>query len=428
MPTLQDIELKLDDYLLLPDKSVVKLLAAFCIGIRLPTPQPWLFLAAGSSHGKTELLTLLKYIPGYTQVDDLTKNTLISGAKSYEGNNSLLARVPEGGFLMFSDFTTLLAKNKDELAAIMGQLRPVYDGEFTKATGNAAQSTTIKKKIGLLGGCTDVIYTKAADFADMGQRMLIFHLPMTDNYEVGRFNFAHRKKNRKEQQEELRRMMSDYIKSFPVSSKYEDLPDFDEQTELDILDIAHLAVSARSVVEREQYDRDHKQKSRLSPEGIGRVQKQLMSVAYGLMLQNPDKQLNSHDRKILYKLGLDCIDPRRREVLQLLTTYQMGGDINRIADGIRYHRDTTKIFVEDLFTLGLVEKSTLLVGARGRKDVYKIKEPFGTIMTRFENIKVVKEELPESEEEKLEKAQATPMDEPDWMAQAVTAAKEVNMP
>lgn len=396
MATLQDIYNKIDEYLLLPDKNVLKLLAAFWIANRLPVDPPWLFITSGSSTGKTELLKLLELCPGYYALDDLTGNSLLSGMRKTDQSASLLHRLNDGDYLVFSDFTTMLSKNKEELSAILGKLRVVFDGKANRVTGGTESEIKWEGKVGLLAASTTAIYSKTEDYAEVGQRMIIYHQPTPDDYEVGRFRFRHRKKDKKQITKELQELFNEYLTSIPIPVSSENLPDFDEQTEDDILDIAHLAVSARSPLQRDKFSRNKTLTGREDKEGIGRVMGQLMTISYGLMLQNPDHKLSGDDRKLLYKIGLDCIDPRRRELLRVLTEFQYGGDLDAIAEQIDYPKETTLVMVEDLVALRMVVRKKVPT-QYGNKISYMLKDKYKDIMARFEGIQMRDEALPEAE-------------------------------
>lgn len=383
---------KVDDYLLMHDKSVIKLLCAFAIACKMPIVPPWLFLVGGSSTGKSQLLLLLEGVPGNTPVDDMTGNTLLSGIKKFDGSPSLLDQLPQnGGFLMFSDFTVMLSKNPEELSKILGQLRVVFDGKFTKRTGGVVDKAAWEGKAGLIAASTTDLYYKTEEYAEVGQRMVICHLPQPSNQEVGKFKFAHGKDDRKALRKEIQTMMRDYIANIPVPNDAADLPDFDPQTQQDIIDIADLAVTARSPVGREKYSREKEQTGKRDPEGIGRVQEQLMTLAYGLMVQNEGNLILPEDKKILYGIALDCIELNKRKALSTLTEFAYGGDTNQVADVMELGKSGSERHLDDLRTVGLLEKRKSII--RGGQPTYILKDKWRDIMARFENIEVKNEPL-----------------------------------
>lgn len=395
MATLQEIENQIDQYLYLPDKSIIKLLCAFALTCRLPIPPLWLFIACGSSTGKTELLNLLEKVEGWYALDDLTENSMLSGMKRHDVSASLLDRLPKEGFIVFKDFTTMLSKNKDTLGAIMGKLRVIYDGSYKRETGGQVESKEWIGKVSLLAAGTGTIYSKTEEFNEMGTRSVVFKLSEVDDYDVGEFMYQHQKDDRKKQKDDLQNMMRDYINQFKVPTKYDELPVISKEVWKDLTDIAHLASTARSPVEREKYGSSRRQTMIHQKEGMGRLFGQLKAAAYGLMLQNPGQELLNADRKMLYQIGLDCIDPRRRHVLQTLTRFSYGGDTHQIGDATGYEKATTDTFVEDLFAHKLLDKHR-----SGQKTTYTIKDKYRAIMSRFENIAPEEKELPQSEDSK----------------------------
>lgn len=384
----------MDEYLLLPTKGVVKLLCSFGLSCYLPTQPPWLFIVGGPSTGKTELISLLEGLPGYFPIDNLSNNALLSGMKRHDKSASLLHRVPKiGGFLVFSDFTTMLSKRQEDLSDILGQLRVVFDGKATKHTGGQEETIAWEGKVGLLAGCTTSLYYKTEDYAEVGQRMIIYHMDRADNRAVGRFKFDKAKSDRKALKAEIQALIVDIIENTDIPKQMSELPDFDEQTKNDLIDIAHLAVTARSPINRNKYSREKTQETIEDQEGIGRVLGQLMNTAQSLMVLNQDGTLHQEDRKILYQMGLDCIDPRKRAILQTLTQYSYGGDIDAIASTIRYEKDITLRMLGDLFSLGMTEQAKNLYGSGGSKIMYSLKSEFKDIMSRFEGIEVEEKEL-----------------------------------
>lgn len=390
---LEQLNKLMDEYLMLPSKGVVKLLCSFGIACFLPTQSPWLFIVGGPSTGKTELIKLLEGLPGFFPIDNLSGNALLSGMKRSDTSASLLHRTPkEGGFLVFSDFTTMLAKRQEDLSDILGQLRVVFDGRATKHTGGQEETVQWEGKLGLLAGCTTSLYYKTEDYAEVGQRMIIYHMEQPDNRLVGKFKFRKIKTDRKALTKQIQDLVADIVATTKIPTSMSELPDFDEQTENDLIDIADLAVTARSPINRNKYSREKTQESKEDKEGIGRVLGQLMNVAHSLMVLNEDMKLYPEDRKILYQIGLDCIDPRKRVILQALTQYSYGGDVDAITNTTLYEKEITQRMLGDLFSLGMIDQQKNYYGGMN-KVIYTLKPHYKEIMSRFEGIEIEDKKL-----------------------------------
>lgn len=398
MPTLAEIEIQLDSYLFLPQKDIIKLICGFCLTCGLPVAPLWLFIAAGSSAGKTMIIELFEGVPGFTQVDNMTGNSLQSGMKRHDKSSSFLQRLQPNAFIVFKDFTVMMSKNPEVLAEIMGQLRIVYDGSSVKLTGGLEENQKWTGKVSMLGAGTGVLYSKNDQFADMGQRMVIYNFEQADDYDISNFLYEHKKDDRKAMKTGLQTMIKDYVASIPVSEKFEDLPDIDRQTWDDLTDIAHLATTARSPVERNKYSRTNEVMNKGFKEAFTRMFGQILVAAYGLILQNPDGKLTQSDRKLLFKLGLDCIDPRRRKVLQALTKFNLGGGLEEIATEISYTKGSAEVFIEDLVIHNMITKERA-VHFNGHRTVYKIVDRYRNILQKFDGIIPEDKALPGGEAE-----------------------------
>lgn len=383
--TLPELENKINNYMLLEDKNVLKLMLAFCLSCKLPISPLWLFIAAGSSAGKTMLIELFELVSGFTQVDNMTTNSLQSGMRKTDSSSSFLQRIPANGFIVFKDFTVMMSKNPEVLAEIMGQLRIVYDGSSVKITGGQQESQKWVGKVSMLGAGTGVLYSKNEQFADMGQRMLIYNFEQADDYAISDFLYSHQKDDRKAMKLELQELIKEYVVSITVPDKIEAMPQIERETWDDLTDIAHLATTARSPVERNKYSRSNEIINKGFKEAFTRMFNQLLVAAYGLMLQNADGSLTQTDRKLLFKLGLDCIDPKRRLVLQALTKFNLGGGLDEIAEEIGFTKGSAEMFTEDLYVFKMLEKQRVPYHS-GHKVIYKITDKYRSIMQKFEHI------------------------------------------
>jgi hypothetical protein len=124
-----------------PDLEALEIVLGFLGAYYLHEPAPlWLHIVAPPGAGKTAL-AMAPVMLGYHDfwdLDSLTSRTLISGlakGKDKGKANSYLHRVGYYGLIYMSDFTTLLAKDYREVAAIAGQLRRIWDGKYSAPTG-----------------------------------------------------------------------------------------------------------------------------------------------------------------------------------------------------------------------------------------------------------------------------------------------------
>lgn len=402
MINFQELEAKVDAYMLMTDRGILRLLLAFVLARKLPAEPPFLFIIGSSSGGKTKLIQLFTKIKGYTEMGDLTANTFLSGLKRSDKETSLLHTLDANSFLVFKDWTTILSKYKEQMGALMGQLREIYDGSFNKRTGHG-DNLQWKGKVSLLAGVTTAMYVHQKDMADMGERMLYYHLKQPNNLELGRWLMTHRKRDEKKLEAELQDAIAAFELSRSIPSSPEELPDFDDSTEEELIEIAYLATGARSPIERKQYDRNERITMAHDREQIGRFLKQLRVIAYGLCLLNDDGVLTPRDKSILYRIGLDSIPITRKWVLDALTENKQGGNLHQLADYLKYPSESVEKWVEDLVALGLVHNNTQYFKG-GSVKTYKIVQEYANIISKFENIEVKDKALPASEQDKIEES------------------------
>lgn len=402
--------------MLVKDPGIIRLMCAFCVGCRLPLPPPWIFIVSSSGGGKTKFIQLLELVDGYFEIDDLTANTLLSGMKRHDAPPSLLHRLPVNGFLVFKDFTTILSKYKEQMAVLMGQLRMVYDGKMVKHTGQGDElAWNPDKAPGLLAGVTTKIYSTSRDWADMGERMIMYHMRQPDNMEVGEW-IINQKRDEKAIETELKGVFREYVNSIEIPTDVKLLPDMDAETKRDLVQIAYLTVESRSAIERTQNGYKRRMDMKHDKEMMGRFLKQLINLGYALMLMNPDGKLSPSDRKILYKIGLDSIPQQRFEVMTALTANRLGGDVSQIAEFLGYPNDTIEERVEDLVALGILRVNTHFIGGSGKKKTYQIEDKFMTIISKFEGIQPEDKSLPETEDQQITPPEnPPPANVPDFM-------------
>jgi len=370
--------------MLLADDGVVKLLCAYVVSIRLPIPPPWLFLLGASSGGKSMLLNSLAKVRGFKSLDDVSSASFISGARSGGQEMSLLFEIPKNSFLVFKDFTTILSKQKEARGAIIGLLRKIYDGELDKKTGNISETQHWEGKIGVLGGSTSSFYTKMSEFADMGERTLAYIFKQPPKRELGKRIFKDGL-NDFEAKDVMRAAFKAYLddSGIIIPEKPADLPDFDEQTQEDILDLAELTTTARSSVEREVFDKDHPIIATHFEEQIARFQKELMAMAYGFMVLNKHDYGNStllpQDKKTLFNMALDTIPYNRRQVLTTLTRMGGSGTTKNLGKAIGLDNTSVKIAIGDLQAHKMATFTTGI-----KSDTWELLPKWQEIITKFE--------------------------------------------
>jgi hypothetical protein len=376
--TLSELETIVKQHMLLADEGVVKLLCAFVIAQRMETSPPWLFLVGASSGGKSMLLKALRNVQGYYALDDLTANTFVSGQQKKTGSAdspSLLDEFTNQSFIVLKDFTTILSKDKETKKTVIGQLRKIYDGDFSKRYGNGVE-VKYEGKLGVLAGVTTKIYTTWGEYADMGERFLMYYFRQPDRHEMG-----YRVLDDSDDvagDTALTEAFTTFIEGVAVP---ETLPLLDDDAKKAIVDLAEMATRARSGVERNEQSRKQEMKFAHDAEMPARFIKQLRSLAFGLIAINGDGKLTDGDKQMLYNIALDSI-PKQRRTAMVELTKNAWMDQGAIAQAVKLPEEEVRRWLEELRALGVIESHRDV----NKKLLWGLKEEYRRVMSRFESI------------------------------------------
>ena len=89
-------------------------------------------------------------------LSDLTDKTLASGLTPDKGDDpSLLSRLLNA-VMVFKDFTTVLEMRREQRAAVLAQLREIYDGRFDKSWGTGKELHW-QGRLSVLAGVTSAV-------------------------------------------------------------------------------------------------------------------------------------------------------------------------------------------------------------------------------------------------------------------------------
>jgi len=378
-PQFQELENTVRSIYLLADPGIVKLLCACTIAHRYPIDAIWVFIIAGSSCGKTELIAALNEVAGYVPMSMMTQNTFISGQQRTGTETSMLMNLHKHqGILTFKDFTTLISMNREALAEIMAQLREIYDGQLKKIYGTG-KVIDWKGKVSIIAGCTSAIYSNIALHSAMGERFLMYSLQSPDAMEV-----LDRMDANATDMKEKRQILKDAFKKYldtELGELPETLPQVDDQTNMDLKQLAIFTTKARSPIERDMHSPGKEIIFKHDTEGPTRFYSQIKAIAGALMVINGNGLLETLDRDILFKVSLDSIPKMRHTVLQELARYS-SVETNGLAIKLNYPNSTVSRALEDLNALELVDRRK---GASNR-NLWTLHNNFRQLLQRFEGI------------------------------------------
>src|SRR3990167_6574492 len=352
----------------------------------------------------SEFINMLSKCKDVHPLSTLTSRTLVSGQHRAGVDTSLLHKIGKTGILTFKDFTSLLSENKDDRAAIMGQLREVWDGKYSKAFGTG-ETVNWEGKITVIAGATYNIHSLRRDYAAMGERFLFYNLIQPDGKEAARKTIHNQHEgNMFTKREELADMMHEYIDGTIIIP--EKLPPLTAELEEEILDLAEMATRPRSETER-NWRSPHQEITEVHPPEVPtRFSGALMVMAMALMIINQNETgeytLLPGDKKILYKLALDSVTRSKSKAMQELAKYDMI-ETSGLATKINMPTNTVRRWLEDLTALEIAEREK---GSGPKGDKWKIKPKYRVIMEKFAEIKFEGGELTGDNAEAKEELEA----------------------
>lgn len=376
-------------WLLIIDDGVIDLLTGILFANRLPSDPVWLNLIAPSSGGKTEILNSFLKVPDTYHLSDLTSNTFLSGYKSKDKTPSLLHQLGSGKTLIFKDFTSLLDGNWDELKAIMGQLRQIFDGYAVKRLGTGDEITW-RGKLGFIAASTPIIEQKLSIVGAMGERFL--------NYYMKQPHRAALREKMKENvgkewimREELQNAIAGFLKGLKVP---EVMPRLPVEVENIIDSLTDFVAISRAVVIRSA---DSKKEIDwiAPPEMSGRVFKQLYTFSLSLFIIHGEW----HPRftGILKNIAVSSIHSLRHHLIKELLSYKSQVKTSTLAMSIGYPTSTVRRYLEDLGAISMDDGTIRILNrvhqGKGKPDLWKVTPEMRSITELMgEKIEATKED------------------------------------
>lgn len=349
--SLSDLHERFERHLYLPDLVAVDVAAATVIAHRQDGDPLWLQLVSPPSAGKTEIIQSLTGCPEVYKLSSLTGQTFVSGFKGR--SSSLLNRLEDQGlsFLVLKDFTTVLSLHRDARSEILGALREIYDGEFSKDFGNGT-SVAWSGRLGFLAGVTPVIDRHHQVLAVLGQRFLMLRLPPEDRDTITTRALAMR--GRETQiRAELREAMTSFIAGVDPTPGALSADAMDE-----IVAVSRYATQGRTGVERDGYSREIVVVPEL--EVPTRFAKAVAALATALMAMGYTEEAALD---VVARVGRDSMPQVRVLVLNKLLGVKpvATSDLSNVTN---LPVSTVRLVAEDLTAIGLVGRQGAGSGLR----------------------------------------------------------------
>jgi len=348
--SLDDVLSTFRRYLHLPDAdSLIAVLGAYAAN-RLPGPPVWFLLVGPPSGGKTEQVLTLAHMPDVRLASVLTEGALLSGVPAREhaqgAKGGLLREIGAFGYLLLKDFTSILSMNRDSRAVLLGTLREIYDGSWTRHVGtDGGKVLHWEGKIGLVAGCTPALDTHHSVMASLGERFLLYRQTEIDDDRVTR-RALHQEND--DQHRVLGEVVAGLLSTIPAAPALSALTEAEEDY---LVAIARVAVRGRSPVER---DPSASKEIVQVPEAEvpARLAQALHRLLSGMLLLGCERETAW---RIVRHVALSSMPAVRLRALE-----QLGASAwprtAALALAMSLPTNTTNRTLEDLFVHGLVER------------------------------------------------------------------------
>lgn len=357
--TLEQFHNELGKLLYIEDYGMVDAIMASIVANSLKLGDPvWMTLIGPSSGGKSQIIRPLAKASNdfIHRLDDLTPNTFISGSLGLE--NSFLGRIGDHGIISMDDLTVLFSKNAEQRGEILSQFRMIYDGRFSKSSGNRKEdmlwpASGNRGYVGIISGSTPSIYRYLAEVADMGERFINYRMKPTDMHKMADFINSNTIASDL-LDDQLADLYERFMKPCIQNKQSYTLITLTPETKQAISHIAEYTTLLRTPVhvdERSGFVDEFPE-----VEGPGRIMKQLTYLAQGLQIINHGP-LTPDLLKVVEWCGWSLANDKRRAYIKaIVELYRTSKTINarNISAITGLHRDIVKKGLDQFQALGIL--------------------------------------------------------------------------
>lgn len=361
--------------------DMIPLVCAVVIQSKMEGDPIWLWLVGGSSAGKTELINAIGGISFVKEISMLTENTFLSGMITKGKEASLLTQIGPTGVLTMRDMTTLFSMNAEKQAAIQSQLRQIFDGYITKATGTG-KTLEWRGRLNLVSGITEIVHVQSEKIAASGTRQILYTLAEQNRRKTTRRameNVSKIKILRQRVQDSFTEYINHMINKIDKNITYE-IPENIMNNVEELTDLVALATTGVA--------RDYRgdMQLMLSPNMPMRYAGQAIALAKTFMFM-ADGKLEDWGERLVYRTCLDSIPKQRLMCLRVLAKYREVTSTG-MSISLGYEVDLVNSWLADLDALKICKRITHSEAGRVR---WVLKPEYRAIMAKYDGVKYLDE-------------------------------------
>lgn len=269
----------------------------------------WLLLISGSGNAKTETVQALDGVGATITSTISSEGALLSATSKKEvtagATGGLLRKLGDRGVMVIKDVTSILSMNRDQRAQVLGALREVYDGRWSRNVGtDGGRTLDWSGRLVVVGAVTTAWDTAHSVIASMGDRFVLLRMDSTTGRQAAGRRAIGNTGHEIAMREELALAVRDVLGCIDTTPT--ELTD--DETDV-LLAAADLVTLARTGVE---YDYRGDVIDAHAPEMPTRFAKQLAQVVRGAVSVGIDRD---EALRLAIRCARDSVPPLRLEIV-----------------------------------------------------------------------------------------------------------------
>ena len=276
---------------------------------RLDGDPVWMLLVSGSGNAKTETVQALDGAGGIITSTISSQGALLSATSRKERANDatggLLRKIGDRGILVVKDVTSILSMSRDARAEVLGALREVYDGRWSRNVGtDGGKTLDWAGRIVVIGAVTTAWDRAHGVVASMGDRFVLVRMDSS----VGRQAAGRRAIGNTGSETEMRAELSEKTCAVLNTVDGHGINVTDDETDR-LLAAADLVTLARTAVES---DYQGTPEYAHQPEMPTRFAKQLAQIVRGSVAIGLDRD---EGMRLAIRCARDSMPPLRLAIV-----------------------------------------------------------------------------------------------------------------
>lgn len=252
--TLAQVHEVFQRWLYMPDTGALDVAIATYLANQGEGNPVWLLVVGSPGFGKTEQITPIGALSHAHMISTLTPASLLSGTarkdRTAEAKGGILRQIGDFGILVMKDFTSILSMHGDARVEVLGALREIYDGRWTRSVGtDGGQVLDWSGKVGVIGGCTPAIDEHHAVMSQLGERFVFYRMPDFDK--TKQLEMASKAFELPGNESEMRREMTQVVQGLFAGRRPPEEQRYSSAEKAYILRLAQFAVIGRAPIIRE---------------------------------------------------------------------------------------------------------------------------------------------------------------------------------